>query len=150
VYVPVGMGSGICGVMAARDALGLRMEIVGVVAEGAPAYALSFAAGHPVATERADTFIDGVACRQPVPEAVQAICRGVVRVLRVSDAEAVAAMRALYQDTHNLAEPAGAAALAGLMQERETMKGRKVGIVLTGSNVDLAVFRQVLEGALLC
>ncbi|MBI3417192.1 MAG: threonine dehydratase [Verrucomicrobia bacterium] len=145
VYVPVGMGSGICGLMAARDALGLKTEIIGVVSRGAPAYALSFAAGHPVATERADTFVDGVACRQPDALAVEAICRGAARVIQVSDAEVAAAMCALYQDTHNLAEPAVAAAFAGLMQEREQMKHRKVGVVLTGANLDLEVFREVLN-----
>lgn len=145
VYVPVGMGSGICGLMAARDALGLKTEIIGVVSSGAPAYALSFAAGSPVTTERADTFVDGVACRQPDPQAVEAICRGATRVIQVSDAEVADAMRALYQDTHNLAEPAGAIAFAGLMREREQMQRRKVGVVLTGANVDLEVFREVLK-----
>ena len=148
VYVPIGQGSGICGLMAARDALGLKTDIIGVVSRGAPAYALSFLARRPVATERADTFIDGVACRQPDPQAVEAICRGAARVIQVSDAEVSAAMRAFYQDTHNLAEPAGAAAFAGLMQEREQMKSRRVGVVLTGANVDLEVFREVLNSCL--
>jgi threonine dehydratase len=148
VYVPIGLGSGICGLMAARDALGLRTEIVGVVAERAPAYALSFQAGRPVATERADTFVDGVACRQPEPVAVAAILRGAARVLCVSEAAVKDAMRALYQDTHNLAEPAGAAALAGLMQEQERMAGRRPGVVLSGSNVDLEVYREVLGSSI--
>jgi threonine dehydratase len=145
VFVPIGLGSGICGLMAVRDALGLRTEILGVVAEGAPAYALSFAAGQPVATERADTFIDGVACREPVPRALEAILRGAAGVLTVSDDEVRHAMRVLYQDTHNLAEPAGAAALAGLIQQRAAMSGRRVGVILTGSNVDLEVYRGALE-----
>lgn len=148
VYVPIGQGSGICGLIAARDALGLKTEIIGVVSRGAPCYALSFAARRPVATERADTFVDGVACRQPDPLAVEAICRAAARVIQVDDEAVAGAMRALYQDTHNLAEPAGAIAFAGLMQERERMKLRKVGVILTGSNVDLEVFRAVLGDCL--
>jgi threonine dehydratase len=140
------MGSGICGLIAAREALGLKTEIVGVVAEGAPAYALSFAAGKPVATEKADTFVDGVACRRPDPVAIETICRHAARVVRVADNEVRAAMRYLYQDTHNLAEPAGAIALAALMRERQAVAGRRVGVILTGSNVDLEIYQAALNG----
>jgi len=146
VYVPIGLGSGICGLIAARDALGLRAEIVGVVAEGAPAYALSFAAGKPVATERADTFADGVACRKPHPAAVETIRRGAARVITVQDGEIRRAMRALCEDTHNLAEPAGAVALAGLTREADAMKGRKAAVILTGANADREVILSVLGG----
>ena len=144
VYVPIGLGSGICGLIAARDALGLRAEIVGVVADGAPAYALSFEAGRPIGTERAETFADGVACREPHPLAVEMIRKGAARVIRVSDAEIRDAMRILHEDTHNLAEPAGAVALAGIAREAERLRGRKVAAILTGANVD----REVLVVAL--
>jgi threonine dehydratase len=144
VYVPIGLGSGICGLITVRDALGLATEIVGVVAAGAPTYALSFAARRPVTTDAANTRIDGVACRAPEPMSVEAVCRSAARVLQISDAEAFEAMRLLYQATHNLAEPAGAAALAGLMQERGKLRGSKVGLVLTGANVDLELFREVI------
>lgn len=144
VHVPIGLGSGICGLIAARDALGLRTEIVGVVAEGARAYELSFEARRPVETEQADTFADGVACRKPDPLAVEMICRGAARVITVSDAEVKSAMRVLHEDTHNLAEPAGAVALAGLMSEAGRHRGSKAAVILTGSNVDRDVYLSVL------
>jgi threonine dehydratase len=146
VYVPIGLGSGICGVVAARDALGLRTEVVGVVAERAAAYALSFAAGRAVATETADTMADGVACRVPNEEALRTILARVARVVTVSEAEIGAAMRHLFTDTHNVAEGAGAAALAAALQERPRIAGRRVGVVLSGGNVDLEVFREVAGG----
>ena len=111
VYVPVGMGSGICGLITARDVLGLKTDIVGVVAENAPAIALSFEQGRPVATNSCATFADGVACRDPVAEPVEIISRGAARIVRVSEEEIAAAVRAYYEDTHNLAEGAGAARL---------------------------------------
>ncbi len=144
VYVPIGLGSGICGTIAARDALGARAEIVGVVAENAPAYALSFAAKAPVSTNSADTLADGMACRVPAAEAVARINRGAARIVRVSEAEIKAAMRAYFTDTHNVAEGAGAAPLAALLQERQRMRGKTVALVLSGGNIDLALFRQIL------
>lgn len=144
VYVPIGQGSGICGMIAARDALGLRTRIVGVVSTGAPAYALSLAAGRPVSHPVTTELADGMACRTPVAEALDIIARGAERVVAVSDDEIAAAMRAYFTDTHNVAEGAGAAPLAALMQERERMRGRRVGLVLTGGNVDRAVFAGVL------
>ncbi len=144
VYVPIGQGSGICGLVNARDALRLTTKIVGVVAERAPAYARSFERRAVVSTESADTFIDGVACRIPEAAAVATIVRGVDRVVEVSEADAVAAMRAYFSDTHNVAEPAGAIPLAALLRERERMQGRTVGLVLTGGNVDRDVFARVL------
>ena len=145
VYVPVGMGSGICGMMAARDALGLRTKIAGVVSTGAPAYQLSFAAGrkieHPVTT----ILADGMACRVPNEEALAAILAGVERIVAVTDDEVAAAMRTLFTSTHNVAEGAGAAGFAALMQEREAMRGHRVGIVLCGGNVDAEVFAKVLR-----
>jgi threonine dehydratase len=143
VYVPIGLGSGICGVLAARDALGLRTEVVGVVAERAACYARSFAAGRAVATESADTVADGIACRVPNEEALAIILGGVSRVVTVSEDEIRAAVRHYFTDTHNVAEGAGAAPLAAALQERERLRGRRVGLVLTGGNVDLAVFREI-------
>jgi threonine dehydratase len=144
VFVPIGLGSGICGVLAARDAVGSSAEVWGVVSENAPAYALSFEAGHAVSTNSANTFADGVACRVPVAGAVERINRGAAGVIRVSEDEIKAAMRAYYTDTHNIAEGAGAVPLAGLMKTRDRWQGRKVGVVLSGGNVDMDVYRDVL------
>ena len=146
VYVPIGMGSGICGVIAVREALGLRTEVVGVVASGAPAYALSYAAGRPIATESALTIADGIACRVPDPEALEIIGKGASRVATVTDDEIRAAMRHLFSDTHNAAEGAGAAALAALLKERDRMRGRRVALILSGGNVDREVFAETLNG----
>jgi threonine dehydratase len=144
VYVPIGMGSGICGLIAARNALGLRTEIVGVVASQAPAYALSFAAGRAIAAPVADTIADGMACRIPDPSALAIILEGAARVVTVDDAAIASAMRHLFSDTHNVAEGAGAAAFAALLQERERMKGRRVALILSGGNVDRDVFARIL------
>ena len=146
VYVPIGMGSGICGVIAVREALGLRTEVVGVVASGAPAYALSYAAGRPIATESALTIADGIACRVPDPEALEIIGKGASRVATVTDDQIRAAMRHLFSDTHNAAEGAGAAALAALLKERDRMRGRRVALILSGGNVDREVFAETLNG----
>lgn len=147
VYVPVGMGSGIAGLIGVRDLLGLGTEIVGVVAAKAPATALSVAAGHVVNTEAAATFVDGVACRTPDPGAVAVICGGAARVLTVSEDEAAQAMRLMFATTHNVAEPAGALALAGLAQEKKWAAGKKVAVVLSGGNADTGQLVQVLSGA---
>lgn len=146
VYVPVGMGSGICGLIRVRDLLGLRTEIVGVVAEGAPAYAKSFAAGRVVTTDVAATFVDGVACRVPDVDALTAISAGVARIVQVDDHACAAAVRTMLATTHNLAEPAGALALAGLLSERDAVAGRRVAIVLTGGNIDTPVLTDILNG----
>lgn len=146
VYVPIGMGSGICGLISARDALGLKTEIVGVVAEGAPCYALSFESGQPVSTNRADTFADGVACRTPDPAALAIILAGAARIVTVSDADIMAAMRHYFTDIHNVAEGAGAAPLAALLWEKDRMAGRRIGLILSGGNVDMAVYREILAG----
>jgi threonine dehydratase len=144
VYVPIGLGSGVSGMIAARDALGLKTKVVGVVAEAAPAYALSFAAGKPVSTNSADTIADGVACRVPDPSAVAFINRGAARIVAVSEGEIAAAMRYYFTDTHNLAEGAGAAPLAALLKERERMAGKRVGLVLSGGNVDRDVYAPII------
>lgn len=141
LYVPIGLGSGICGAIRTRDLLGLATEIVGVQSTGAPAYALSFAAGHVVETNRADTRADGMATRQPDAAALAIIRQGAARVVTVDDDEVAAAIRAYWTDTHNLAEGAGAAPLAALLQERDRQAGRRVGVVLCGGNIDLALFR---------
>jgi len=146
VYAPIGMGSGICGLISARNALGLKTEVIGVVSANAPAYALSFAAGKPVETATANTFADGVATRKPDPEACDMICRGAARIVQVSDDEVKCAMRAYYTDTHNLAEGAGAVSLAGLLQERERQRGKKVAVVLSGANIDLDMYREIIGG----
>jgi len=147
VYVPIGMGSGICGVIRTRDLLGLRTQIVGVQSERAASYALSFAAGKVVTTESADTFADGMATRVPDAQALEIIRKGAERIVTVSEEEIADAMRAFFTDTHNIAEGAGAAPLAALMKEREVMRGRKVGLILSGGNIDLAVFREVIAAA---
>ena len=145
VYVPIGMGSGIAANIAIRDALGLKTRIVGVVSENAPAYALSFEAGRVVTTDRSDTLADGVACRVPDAEALAIIQKGAERVVTVSEAEIQNAIRAYFTDTHNLAEGAGALPLAALLKERSSMAGKKVGLVLTGGNIDQEVFQHVLK-----
>ncbi len=146
VYVPIGMGSGACGMIMARDLVGARTEVVGVVAANAPCVALSLAAGKPVGTNTAATFADGMACRVPDPTALELMARGAARIVTVSEDEIAEAMRAYYEDTHNLAEGAGAAAFAALMQERGKMAGKRVGVVLSGGNVDRKVFSEVLAG----
>ncbi len=144
VYVPIGMGSGICGVIAARDALGLGTTVVGVVAELAPAYALSFAKRSVVSTETCNTLADGIATRVPHPDALAIILEGADRIVTVSEEEIMDAMRWYFSDTHNIAEGAGAAGLAALMQEREAMKGKRVGLVLSGGNVDSEAYIAIL------
>jgi len=146
VYVPIGMGSGICGLITARDLLGLKTKIVGVVAQNAPAYVMSFEAGEVRETNSASTFADGMACRVPSGEALEIICRGADRLVTVSEDEIASAMRAYYSDTHNLAEGAGAASLAALVKECASMSGKKVGVILSGGNVDAGPFDTVLNG----
>jgi threonine dehydratase len=146
VYVPIGLGSGICGVIAVRDLLGLKTEVIGVVSENAAAYALSVETGKLTTTNAAATFADGMAVRTPDPVALDIIRAGVARVLRVSDDDVAAAIRAYYEDTHNLAEGAGAAPLAGLLKERARMAGKRVGVILCGGNIDRSQFAKVLAG----
>jgi threonine dehydratase len=146
VLVPIGLGSGICGVITARDLLGLETEVYGVVAANAPGYALSFAQGQPVATNSARTFADGVAVREPNPAAFDIIRRGAAGVLTVSEDEIADAIRAYFEDCHALAEGAGAVPLAGLMQQAVRFRGKRVGLVLSGGNIDRPVFAKVLAG----
>ena len=146
VYAPIGMGSGICGLIAVRDLLGLETEIVGVVAEAAPAVVLSIEAGHPVPTNSAITFADGMACREPDARALDIICKGAARVVRVDEDEIAEAIRIYWAATHNVAEGAGAAPLAALLEERDRMKGKRVALILSGGNIDADALRTVLDG----
>ncbi|MFP5203938.1 MAG: threonine dehydratase [Acidobacteriota bacterium] len=145
IYVPIGLGSSICGVAAVRNALGLATEIVGVVAADSPSYARSFHARKLVEAASRTTLADGLACRTPNPAALEMILANTARVIEVSEAEIAAAMRAYYEDTHNLAEGAGAAALAGALREKESLREERIAIVLTGGNVDRTVYAAVLN-----
>lgn len=146
VYVPIGMGSGICGVISVRDLLGLRTEVVGVVAEQAPAVKMSIDAGHLVSTPSAQTFADGMACRDPHPDAVEMIRAGAGRVVQLGEEEIAEAIRIYFSETHNVAEGAGAAALAAVLSESDRLRGKKAAVILSGGNIDRAVFLEVLDG----
>ena len=141
LYVPIGQGSGICGCILARDLLGLKTEIVGVQSAEAPSYALSFAAGRVVSTNSSNTRADGLATRVPDSEAFEIIRNGASHIVQVSDDEIAAAIRAYWIDTHNLAEGAGAAALAAALREKTRLAGRRVGLILSGGNIDFELFR---------
>ncbi len=145
VYAPIGMGSGLCGLIGMRDLLGLKTDIIGVVAEGAPAYLHSWEAGSPVSAPVA-TFADGMAVGVPHEQAVAVINRGAARIVAVSDDEIAEAMRLLHTATHNTAEGAGAAALAALMKERESMRGKRCAVILSGGNIDAEKYAAVLSG----
>ncbi len=148
VYVPIGLGSSVCGVSAARNALGLATEIIGVVASGSPSYSLSFARREVVEAPARTKIADGLACRTPNGNALEIIWENVARIVEVSDVEIAAAMLAVYEDTHNVAEGAAAAALAGALKEKDTNLGKRIGIILTGGNVDADVFARVLSGGM--
>jgi threonine dehydratase len=145
MYVPIGMGSGICGTIAARNALGMATKVVGVVSSQAPAYALSFVAGEVMEHEARTAIADGMACRRPDNLALEIIREGMDRIVMVDDDEVKDAMRAYFVDTHNVAEGAGAAGLAGLLKDRAA-GGERVGTLLTGGNVDSELFAGVLGG----
>jgi threonine dehydratase len=144
VLVPIGCGSGICGLIAARDALALRTRIVGVVSTHANAYAQSFRNGARIETQSADTIADGMAVRVPVQAALDIIRRGAHDVVEVTDPQIEHAMRAYYDDTHQVAEGAGAAPLAALLKAPQR-HGAKVGVILSGGNVDRDVYARVLQ-----
>ena len=150
VYVPIGMGSGICGLIRVRDLLGLDCEIVGVVTSAADAYAQSFEQGRIVCTTTADTFADGMACRMPAAEALEIIAEGAARIVRVDDGEIRRAIVALHEDTHNTAEGAGAAALAAAIQERALNTGERIAVVLSGANIDRRVLAEILADHVRC
>jgi threonine dehydratase len=146
VFVPIGQGSGICACAAARAHAGVRTRIIGVVSAHATAYQQSFREGRLIEAPVTTLLADGMACRVPDAQALEVIRREVHDVIAVTDAQVAAAMRALFADTHNVAEGAGAAALAGALLQREAWAGRCIGVPLTGGNVDSAVFAQVLSG----
>jgi threonine dehydratase len=146
VYVGVGMGSGICGLMAVRDALGHKTEIIGVSAANAPSSALSFEAGRPVQTSSALTFADGLATREPNADAIETICRGAARVLTVSEDAIAEAVRTYFDATHQVAEGAGAAPLAALIQDPQRNKYKNIGVVMTGGNIERARLLAILGG----
>jgi threonine dehydratase len=143
-YVPIGMGTGVGAMMAARDALGSRTRVIGVASAKAPAISLSFAARRIVTHPAATRIADGMACSTPDPDALAAVLAGAERVVEVSDDEVEAAMRAYFSDTHNVAEGAAASALAAVLRDAASLKGKRVGVVLTGGNVDAATFARVL------
>ncbi len=145
VYVPVGLGSGLCGTIRARDAVASRAAVVGVVAENAPCYARSFAAGAPVTTNDCNTIADGMAVRVPHGDAVSEINAGAERIVTTGEDDIRAAMRHYFSDTHNVAEGAGAAPLAALLRERDRMAGRKVVLVLSGGNIDRDLYARILR-----
>jgi len=145
-YVPIGLGSGICGMLAARDALNLKTKIVGVVSAHASAYAESFSSGRPVESPVSTKIADGMACRIPELSALELIWKGVERIVQVSDTEIVESMRIMYECTHNVCEGAGAAAIAATLQESSKNKGLKVAVIASGGNVDRDVFAKILNG----
>ena len=145
IYAPVGLGSGLCGLIAARNALQLKTELIGVQSEGAPCYALSFAAQKPVSTNRVDTFAAGIATRVPDPQAVDFINKNAARIVTVSDQDILRAQAYLLRDTHNLSEPAGAAAYAALLQERQQMRSKRVAVILSGGNADVENVRAMTK-----
>jgi threonine dehydratase len=150
LYVPIGLGSSISGVSATRNALGLKTEIVGVVAAQSPSYALSFVQKQVIEAPSLTLIADGLACRKPNPQAMEVIWENVARIVEVSEDEIAAAMRALYEDTHNLAEGAGAASLAGALKEKGLHAAKRIGIILTGGNIDREAYAKVLAGATYC
>jgi threonine dehydratase len=142
LYVPIGQGSGISGCIMARDLLGLKTEIVGVQSTEAPSYALSFAAGTVVTTETSNTRADGMATRVPDADALAIIRKGASHIVQVTEGEIGAAIRTFWTDTHNLAEGAGAAPLAAALQEKAKIRGKRVGLVLSGGNIDFDLFNR--------
>lgn len=146
VYVPIGCGSGICGVIAARDALGRKTRVVGVVSEHAQTAKLSVESGSLIETESANTFADGMAVRVPVKEAFDIYSDGAERIVSVSDDQVAEAMRIYFRDTHNVVEGAGAAALAAILAEPDVVRGKTIAAIVTGGNVDTDAFAAVLQG----
>jgi threonine dehydratase len=146
VYAPIGLGSGICGLIRTRDLLGLKTDVVGVVSNLSNAYRLSFDAGRVAPINSASTFADGIAVRVPDADAVAMIHSGASAVIEVSDHDIATAIRTFHEDTHNLAEGAGAAALAGLAVDRDHSRGRKAAVILSGGNIDRPWASLVLAG----
>ena len=146
VYISIGQGSGICSCCAVRNGMGLKTKIVGVVADDAPAYALSFAAGHAISAPATTLLGDGLACRVPDEASLEVILKNVERIVRVREDEIAHAMKFYFTDTHNVVEGAGAAGLAAALKEKQRLQGKRVGLVATGGNVDRDVFAKILNG----
>ncbi len=146
IYVPIGCGSGICGTITARNALGMKTKVIGVVSDKFPAAKKSFETGKLMHTEAANSFADGMAVRAPVPDAYSIYSKGAERIVEVTDDEIAEATRIYFSDTHNAVEGAGAASLAAALKEKDQLKNQKVGVVLTGGNIDTALFKTILEG----
>ena len=146
VFVPIGLGSGICGMIGARDALGCKAQVFGVVSDRANTYKLSLDAGRLVPTNSALTFADGMAVRIPDAQAFAIMQAGMAGLIEVTDDAVADAIRALYTDTHTLAEGAGAAAFAALMRERDKLKGKRVAVIVSGQNIDRPWMATVLGG----
>ncbi|GER13316.1 threonine dehydratase [Variovorax boronicumulans] len=144
LFVPIGLGSGFAGAAAARAHCGVSTKLIGVVSAHATAYRDSFRARHAVESPATTRLADGMACRTPVPESLEVILREADDVITVTDDEVAEAMRVLFSDTHNVAEGAGAAALAGALQQKERWRGQTVGVALSGGNVDADMFAGVL------
>jgi threonine dehydratase len=145
IYVPIGMGSGACGVITARNALGLDTEIVGVVSTGADCYARSFAAGKPVSTPGANTIADGLAVRTPDPQALALMLGNLSRIVAVTDDEVLASIGHYFADTHNLVEGAAAAPLAALLRQPPASASERVGLICSGANIDRELYQQALR-----
>ena len=146
-YVPIGQGSGACSAIAAKQALGHGVRIVGVVSRHATTYADSIAAGRVVEASVTTQLADGMACRVADQGALDILAPHLDHVVQVSDDEVAAAMRHIFTDTHNVAEGAGAAAFAAALQEKNQLAGLNIGLALTGGNVDAPVFAEVLAAA---
>jgi threonine dehydratase len=146
VFVPIGLGSGVCGVISARDVLGRKAQVFGVISDRANTYRLSLDAGRPVPTNSAETFADGVAVRVPDARALAIMQAGMAGLIEVTDDEVAAAIRALYTDTHTLAEGAGAVAFAALTKERARFAGKRVAVIVSGQNIDRPWMATVLGG----
>jgi threonine dehydratase len=146
IYVPIGMGSGICAAAAARNLFSPRTKIVGVCSAHALASARSFAAREVVEAPVSTKLGDGMACRKLDGESIATMVENVERIVEVTDAELAEAMRAIFRMTHNVAEGAGAAGFAAAWRERASLAGRRVGLPMTGGNVDAPAFADVLAG----
>lgn len=146
VFVPVGLGSGICGICLARGVLSPRTQVVGVQAERAPSIYLSWKQKRLVTTESADTFADGLATRVPAELTLEVIQRDVADFVAVGEGAIAWAIRDLLRYTHNLAEGAGAAPLAAIRERRDWVRGKRVAMIMSGGNIDTATLKRVLDG----
>jgi threonine dehydratase len=146
IYVPIGLGSGACGVLMAKAALQHSVQVIGVVSSHAPTYLQSIMKGHPIASDSAETIADGLAVREANPEALSWLRTGLSKVMSVTDDEVTEAMRVLLKETHNLVEGAGAAPFAAALRDQASIAdGESIGVVISGGNVSSEVLKQALE-----